>query len=206
MEEGEVLPVGGDAARCLDVRFVAATNHDFEAIIETRKFREDLYYRLNVLPIHVPTLRERMDDVATLTRHFLKLYCRCEGRETLKVAPAVWRWFGNHHWPGNVRELENLCQRAVALTNGDTFDTNVLTLTDSFTGTPDPTLPSGPNDVPHGYHAVRHEVDRRLLQQALQNHDQNISRAALGLSRTAFYNKVRKLGLELSRGRAATQA
>ena len=205
VEEGEVLPVGGEAAKHLDVRFIAATNHHLEVLVEARKFREDLYYRLNVLPIHVPPLRDRMEDLAHLTRHFLELYCCSEGREPLKVAPAVWRWMGTYHWPGNVRELENLCQRAVALTDGDTFDTDVLALTGSFAGTPGPALPPGRDEPPHGYRAARREMDRQLLQQALQDHGQNISQAAraLGISRTTFYNKVRKLGLELPRQRGS---
>ncbi len=197
LQQGEIMPLGASSVETVDVRFIAATNRDLQALVARKQFREDLYYRLNVVPVAVPPLCERMEDIAPLTRHFLDIYCRREGRAPLKVSPAVWRWMSGHNWPGNVRELENLCQRAVALTDDDTFDVDVLSLSGSFGATV--SIGAGA-----GLRHARDAMERQSIEQALIDHRGNISRAsrALGVSRTTFYNKLRKYGIDLQRGYA----
>jgi two-component system response regulator PilR (NtrC family) len=207
LQEEEVRPIGGRATVKLDVRFIAATNQELPELVANRKFRQDLFYRLNVVPIRVPPLRERTEDVALLARHFIEIYSRREGREPLKVSPAVWRWMDAHPWPGNIRELENLCQRAVALTDGDTFDTDVLVLTSAFlpTRTTSHSLPANVQGiaVSPAYRNAHASLDRQLLERSLDEQNGNVLRAAraLRISRTTLYAKAKKLGVILPRSR-----
>jgi len=124
IQEQKIMRVGGLKAISLDVRFLAATNRDLKAMVENRTFREDLYYRLNVVPIHIPPLRERPRDIIPLTRLFLNKYNEKYKLEK-KIAPEVLRSFEVYGWPGNVRELENLVERLVVCT-----DREVVTLQD----------------------------------------------------------------------------
>lgn len=199
LQQSEVLPLGATKPLPLDVRFVAATNRDLKTLVQQGRFREDLYYRLNVVPIYVPPLRERLEDIALLTLHFLRTYAEREGKTPLRVAPAVWQWLGSHHWPGNIRELENLCQRAVALADGDTFDTDVLMLSDSFTGMPsDAGGQRGLEGTPRLV-VQRDRAERQMIEQALASHRGVVARAAraLGISRTTLYGKAKKMGIRL---------
>ncbi|MDC0935162.1 sigma-54 dependent transcriptional regulator [Pirellulales bacterium] len=195
LQQGEVLPLGDTTPRPLDVRFVAATNQDLKSLVQQGRFREDLFYRLNVVPIYVPPLRERPEDITLLTLHFLKTYAKREAKAPLRVAPAVWQWLGSHHWPGNIRELENLCQRAVAMADGDTFDTDVLLLSDSFTDFPgDGGIEGAPRLA-----VQRDRAERQMIEQALASHRGVVARAArsLGISRTTLYGKAKKMGIRL---------
>ena len=206
LQEEEIRPVGGRTTIKLNVRFVAATNQDLDQLVADRKFRQDLFYRLNVVPIRVPPLRERAEDVALLARYFIDMYSRREGRKPLKMSAAVWKWMNNYTWPGNIRELENLCQRAVALTDGDTFDTDVLALTNAFARPPHkPELILSPQSTgptsqgPAKYQTAHESLDRDLLTRVLAEYRGNVLRAAkaLEISRTTLYAKARKLGVRL---------
>jgi two-component system, NtrC family, response regulator PilR len=205
LQEEEVRPVGGRASVKLDVRFIAASNQDLPSLVAGKRFRQDLFYRLNVVPIRVPPLRERKEDIALLARHFLDIYSSREGREPLKISPSIWRWMEVHTWPGNIRELENLCQRAVALTEGNVFDADVLSLTHSDPSTPSQTtnLPriSSISDPLQGYSDARESLDRQMLERALQENKGNVLRAAraLRISRTTLYAKAKKLCVKLPR-------
>jgi two-component system, NtrC family, response regulator PilR len=207
LQEEEIRPVGGRTTIKLNIRFIAATNQDLPQMVADRKFRQDLFYRLNVVPIRVPPLRERAEDVALLARYFIEMYSRREGRKPLKMSAAVWRWMDGHTWPGNIRELENLCQRAVALTDGDTFDTDVLALTNAsapVSATTEPTTEPAP--IPGSstqYQAAHESLDRELLARVLAEHRGNVLRAAkaLHISRTTLYAKARKLGVRLPSSR-----
>lgn len=206
LQEEEIRPVGGRTTIKLNIRFVAATNQDLTQMVAERKFRQDLFYRLNVVPIRVPPLRERAEDVALLARYFIEMYSRREGRAPLKMSPAVWRWMNHYTWPGNIRELENLCQRAVALTDGETFDTDILALTNAFSPTsprPDsmaaPLLSGSISGGSAPYQTAHESLDRELLARVLAEHRGNVLRAAraLHISRTTLYAKARKLGVRL---------
>ncbi|MEO2049869.1 MAG: sigma-54 dependent transcriptional regulator [Pirellulales bacterium] len=199
LQQGEVLPLGDTTPQPLDVRFLAATNQDLKTLVQQGQFREDLYYRLNVVPIYVPPLRERIEDIALLTLHFLRTYAEVEGKSPLRVDPAVWQWLGSHHWPGNIRELENLCQRAIALADGDTFDTDVLMLSDSFTGSPNNVGKKRGLEGTSALAAQRDRAERQMIEQALASHRGVVVRAAraLGISRTTLYGKAKKMGIRL---------
>lgn len=118
LQEKEIERVGGSGYKKVDVRIVAATNRDLEVEVQAGNFREDLYYRLNVIPLHLPPLRERGRDVLLLARHFLELFCRKKGRPMLGLAEATQRILLAYAWPGNVRELENFMERLSILVDG----------------------------------------------------------------------------------------
>jgi len=195
LQHGEVLPLGTTKPIQLNTRFISAANCHLATRVQEGRFREDLYYRLNVVPIVVPPLRERTEDIALLCRYFLDRYAERDGNAPLKVSPEVWRWLGNYRWPGNVRELENLCQRAVALADGNTFDIDVLDLSDNFAAMPAiERLCSSLSLASH-----RDRAERELLEQALLAHGGVVAHAAksLSISRTTFYAKAKKIGVRL---------
>ncbi|MBQ7739436.1 MAG: sigma-54-dependent Fis family transcriptional regulator [Desulfovibrionaceae bacterium] len=118
LQEKEIERVGGTGVKKVDVRIVAATNRDLEAEVTAGHFREDLYYRLNVIPLHLPPLRERGDDVILLAKHFLEKFCAKKGRPTLILNSRTIKILTAYNWPGNVRELENFMERLSILTDG----------------------------------------------------------------------------------------
>ncbi len=150
LQEKEIERVGGSGPKKVDVRIVAATNRDLEREVEKGNFREDLFYRLNVIPLHLPPLRERGEDILVLANHFLKYFCEKKERELMCLSEDVARIFLNYAWPGNVRELENLIERLSILADGP----NVLTpdlppKIINFTGDIEslPPLPTLPKDL-----------------------------------------------------------
>lgn len=118
LQEKEIERVGGSGPKKIDVRIVAATNRDLEQEVALGNFREDLYYRLNVIPLHLPPLRERGNDILTLAENFLKVFCEKKEREQLTLSEDVAKVFLNYAWPGNVRELENFTERLSILADG----------------------------------------------------------------------------------------
>src|SRR5262249_22211206 len=115
LQDRVVDRVGGTRAFKVDVRFIAATNADLRRAVQDRRFREDLFYRLSVIPIAVPPLRERPEDVVPLAQHFLARYARHFGKPVTAISPRARDLLTRYHWPGNVRELENIIERSVAL-------------------------------------------------------------------------------------------
>jgi len=127
LQTGEIQPVGAESTRYVDVRLVAATNKDLEREVELGRFREDLYYRLAVIPVHIPPLRERREDIVRLTDFFLEKYARSSGKPVRGVSAEARRLLERHDWPGNVRELENAIERGVALCRGPEITSADLT-------------------------------------------------------------------------------
>ena len=115
LQEREFEPVGSDRSVRVDVRVIAATNRDLFAAVKERRFREDLFYRLNVLPFHLPPLRERGGDVALLIKHFLRLHAQKRGAQAIRIEADALALLEGYRWPGNVREVENLIERLVIL-------------------------------------------------------------------------------------------
>jgi DNA-binding NtrC family response regulator len=115
LEERAVTRIGGKTAKKIDFRLIAATNEDLEALVHAGRFREDLYYRINVVPIALPALRERQGDISLLVGHFLRIYCKANGKPLKQVDPEVLGVMEDYPWPGNVRELENVIQRLVLM-------------------------------------------------------------------------------------------
>jgi DNA-binding NtrC family response regulator len=115
LQEKEFLPVGSTTVKKVDVRLIFATNKNLKELVSAGKFREDLYYRLNVFPLKLPSLRERIEDIPDLTMHFLRKYCAAIGREMPAINPEALETFTRYHWPGNVRELQHVVERLVIM-------------------------------------------------------------------------------------------
>ena len=151
LQEKEIERVGGTGTKKVDVRVVAATNRDLEREVAAGRFREDLYYRLNVIPLHLPPLRERGGDVLLLAEHFLREDCKKKERPMLTLAPDTRRILSAYSWPGNVRELENFMERLSILVDGDTvtpadLPATILDEVGDLAALPEPELP--PLEVP----------------------------------------------------------
>lgn len=192
LQEGVFERVGGERSLEADVRIIAATNRDLEQAITDGDFLGDLYYRLNVVAIHVPPLRERRDDIPELARFFIARHAHEVKREVGGFSAAAIDALVTHDWPGNIRELENAVQRAVVLGRGEQI--GVDDLPHHVRGGAD-----GDNkvDAADGYHAAVKIFQRRLLQQALADTDGNQAQAAdqLGLQRTYLSRLLKNLGL-----------
>ena len=187
LQEGEVLRVGGAQPRRIDVRVVAATNRVLRDEIAAGRFREDLYFRLNVIPIQLPPLRLRREDVVPLARHFLARHAAEAGRR-LRFAPDAEAILAAHAWPGNVRELENAVERAVVLACGDTIGPEDLLLEERVT-------PAAAGDG-----TLQESLDRAAatrIRSAIASAAGNRAEAArlLGVDRTTLYRMMRRLGI-----------
>ena len=196
LQEKEFERVGGVTTLKADVRIIAATNQDLEALIGEGAFREDLYYRLNVFPIHVPPLRERKTDILLLADHFVEKYARAGHRVVKRISTPAIDMLVNYHWPGNVRELENCIERAVLLTSDGVIHGHNLP----------PTLQtaeaSGTVPVGHLQEALD-TLERELVVEALKSTRGNMTRAAqeLGVSERIMGLRVRKHRLDPRRFR-----
>ncbi len=193
LEEKIVVRVGGSRPIRTDVRVIAATNRDLAELVRQKKFREDLYYRLNVVTLHLPSLRERADDVIVLAEHFLDEFGHQIGRRPPQLSDAAKRSLLKHHWPGNVRELRNLMERLTYLTAGPTIEESDL----SFVLAPGAMRDEGkvPNNLTLNDATDLFQVE--YIQRQVQAADGNIAQAAetLGLHRSNLYRKMRHLGM-----------
>ncbi len=198
IQDREFERVGGVQTIKVDVRLIAATNRDLIQDVQDKHFREDLYYRINVLPIILPALRERKGDVPLLVDHFIDKFNRKLNRHVRRVEPAVEQFFCEYDWPGNIREMENLLERLILLANDDTVRYGQLP-TDMFTPSSDdvitPELKQGSiKDIVKGQaEAVESHIIARVLDQC----GKNVTRAAdrLGISRKGLQLKMIKYGL-----------
>ena len=196
LQEGEVRPLGADRTVRVDVRLVSASNRDLEELVRAGEFREDLFYRLRVLPVRVPPLRERRSDVPLLVDCFLETFCRESGRARPRLAPEVLQRCEAYAWPGNVRQLQNEVRKWVVLA-GAVVELDHLTpaLLEESAGLDEAEDPAAPaQDLPARVAAL----EMRAIRGALRAHGGNKSRAAqvLGISRFALQRKLEKLGLE----------
>lgn len=209
LQEMEFERVGGVRTIKVDVRVLAATNRDLEKNVKENRFREDLFYRLNVIPIHIPPLRNRTEDIPLFIDHFLHELSKKRKREPLKFSPAVMELLIKYQWPGNVRELKNLVERFTILVSGNTVRVSDLPdkcnsgggkaeLTPEPSGSPeyssqDIAIPDNGIDL----NAVINTLERRLIAKAMEKTGGVRSRAAslLGLNRTTLIEKMKKMGM-----------
>jgi len=201
LEEKEFKPVGSVATKRVDVRFITATNKDLEVAIQRNEFRKDLFYRLNVIPIHIPPLRERRDDIPILAEFFLNKYSKDMKRHGKKFAPEVKDAMMRHPWPGNIRELENAVQRSIALSDGD-----IITAKDLLeTAAPTPDLRSvaaatarAIGDEGLDLDATMTDIEMGYLKRALDMTGGNYTKAAqlLKMSLRSFRYKLQKYGID----------
>jgi DNA-binding NtrC family response regulator len=201
LQEKEVRPVGSNQKIKVDVRVIAATNRDLETAYQEGKFRKDLYFRLNVVTLHLPPLRERRSDIPTLVHHFLDKFA--PGR-VFSISAAVNRCLMQYEWPGNVRELENCLERAVTLGSGDTIEVSDL-----------PPAVRANQDSPSSSEAAMRstagssaadtdleELERTTIQRVFEkvNGDKALARKMLGISRATLYRKLKRYNITAAKG------
>jgi DNA-binding NtrC family response regulator len=194
LQENELERVGGADTIKVDVRVVAATNKDLQAEIAAGRFREDLYYRLAVVPIELPPLRGRREDIPTLVEHFLEQVCADNGSRTKKVASGALTLLMQHDWPGNVRELKNVVERLAILTG----DAEIITEAD--VGDALPRVKAVKADFARGtpFKDLVAAAEREIIIAALEANDHHVSNTAreLQLERSHLYKKMRALGID----------
>jgi DNA-binding NtrC family response regulator len=191
LENGEIQPVGSTSRKIADIRVLAATNRDIEAMLPLGTFREDLYYRLNVVTLRVPPLRERTDDIALLARHFLRKY-GSENRKSISgISADALRLLERYKWPGNVRELENTIARATLLETADEITPE--SLPDKLQGRAESVTGNEEKD----FHSLE-EVEKRYIARVLERTGGNKGKAAkiLGINRTSLWRMMNRLGIE----------
>jgi two-component system response regulator HydG len=192
LQERKVRPVGSNLEVPFDTRIITATHRDLEAEVRQRRFREDLFYRVNVVRVDVPPLRERGSDVLTLATHFMRTSCQRSGKESLQLSSQIADRLLGYSWPGNVRELENCMERAVALARFDH-----LTVEDlpeqirAYRDDASDVTAGGPDEI-----VSLHEIERRHILRVLEKLHGNKARAAelLGLDRRTLYRKLERMG------------
>lgn len=197
LQEGEVRPIGSSRPRHVNVRIIAASNRNLEHEVKQSRFREDLFYRLNVFPLRVPPLRERRDEVPRLARHFLQLYMRDFGKLVLGFSDAALELLSAYDWPGNVRELQNEVQRLVIQAEPNAVIDGEL-LSDKFRHAEDATIATVTPVASTGtLKEMLEGVERKLVEQALQLHGNNKTSTAkaLGITREGLHKKLRQLKL-----------
>jgi DNA-binding NtrC family response regulator len=207
LQEKEVRPVGSNQKVKVDVRIIAATNRDLESAYKEGKFRKDLYFRLNVVTVHLPPLRERKSDIVPLVHYFLDKFAP---GKVFSISAAATRCMMQYEWPGNVRELENCIERAVALGSEKTID--VADLPPSVTSNRD----SGPLDdetvashpvVPAARDTDLEELERATIQRVFEqvHGDKALARKMLGISRATLYRKLKRYNIGLAKGASLAQ-
>lgn len=201
LQERKFERVGGSKTIEVDVRVIAATNKDLEEEIRLGHFREDLYYRLNVLPFHVPPLRERREDIPRLVLHFLEYFCSKEGRETKTISPAALSTLQGYSWPGNVRELKNIVERLVIMTPDSSIqETHLPPSMRSKRAAPVESRGLGLAGVDaSNFKEAKEEFEKEYILAKLEENDWNISRTAeaIDIERSNLHRKIKSFGIEL---------
>ena len=192
LQEREFERLGSNKTLHVDVRVIAATNRDLRAALEDGTFREDLYYRLNVVPIEIPPLRSRKDDIPYLSRHFVEKLAPENGGRVQRITDAAIDKLMDYYWPGNVRELENVIERSIVMASGDTLDADAIRLDMNIR----PRHTAGEAGLPEGMSLDAYEQE--LIRNALKRADGNKSNAAraLGITRNALRYRLTQMGIE----------
>jgi len=203
LQEGEFDRVGGTRTLSVDVRIIAATNADLERLVAERRFREDLYYRLRVIQVQLPPLRERKSDIPLLVDHFIRRYAAKDGKRIAGIEPVALAALTDYAWPGNVRELENAIERAVVLMQGERLRLEDL---------PPEVLQRAPEDrISFPVGTSLREIERRMIAETLRFTDGDKTKAArlLGITARTIYRKLerrrRELASSLTRATAAAR-
>jgi two-component system nitrogen regulation response regulator NtrX len=188
LQEGEFHRVGGEQTIRVNVRVVSATNRDLSGMVAQGKFREDLFYRVSVVPIRVPALRERPQDIAPMAEYFLEDFCVRNGFRRKRFEPEVWEAFEEYSWPGNARELRNVVERMAILSAGDVLNSAAVPLELKLQ------KETGPRS---SVQEARESAEREHVLRALEESSWNVSSAAraLGMERTNLHKRIRALGL-----------
>jgi two-component system NtrC family response regulator len=184
--------VGDSRPRTIDVRVVSATNRDLGAAMASGAFREDLYYRLNLITVPMPSLADRSSDVPLLAAHFLAGAAAAYGRSGLTLTDAALKWLGSRPWPGNVRQLKHLVERTVLLARDNVLDAKHFRDTLEAAGSRDNAAP-----LPAVGSMTIEEIEKAMIRKSIEHHGGNLSRVAesLGMSRPALYRRLEKYGI-----------
>jgi DNA-binding NtrC family response regulator len=186
--------VGSSVSRAVDVRVISATNRNLPEMIEKGEFREDLLYRLNLIALHLPALRERRDDIPRLAQHFLQNIGNVYRRNDLAISAAAMKWLQSFNWPGNIRQLKQVIERTVLMSNKTTLEV------DDFAAAMQMQPDSGGKDLlPAVGSMTLDEMEKAMIIKAMNTHQNNITKVAeaLGLSRAALYRRFEKYGIAL---------
>ncbi|MGA1823870.1 MAG: sigma-54-dependent transcriptional regulator [bacterium] len=198
LQEKEVRPVGSDQINKIDVRIIAASNINLKEAVHKGKFREDLYYRLAIVPLTLPPLRKRKEDIPLLVSHFLEKFNRSNNKNIKGITKEALVMLMEHTWPGNIRELENVLERAVLTTHGDQISPHCL-----YIDKPMFSAPGNHNHIKEGQTLLETvEISEKLhITEALKKAQDNRSKAAkeLGISRRTLYDKIEKYNIDISK-------
>lgn len=198
LQEHKFDRVGGNRTIAVDVRVIAATNKNLQEEIKSGTFREDLFFRLNVLPFQVPPLRERKDDIPRLCKHFLQHFCGKESREIKSISESALEALLDYNWPGNVRELKNLIERLVIMTPGQVIDRSDLPhgINQDKQETELQNLETA--DLPDSYREAKEVFEKQFLLKKLRKNNWNVSRTAeeIGLERSNLHRKIKSYHIE----------
>lgn len=188
LQEKEIKPVGSNKSKKINVRFITATNRDLKKMVEEGKFREDLYYRINVIPIHIPPLRERKEDIIPLARFFIKRFCSKYGIPQKKLSDNVKNKLLRYEFKGNVRELENIIERAVLTTEGEQIEDIPINVSKRYNFSSDL----------KPFKKAKEEFEKNYLETLLTYTGRNISKASkvAGITRAQIYRMIKKYGIE----------
>jgi formate hydrogenlyase transcriptional activator len=202
LQDREIERIGNSRPIPVDVRVLAATNRNLEKAVATGAFREDLFYRLNVFPIHVPSLRERAEDIPLLVEYLIERYATKTGKRIRKISKSALRLFQAYDWPGNIRELQNVIERAVILCESDTFSIDETWLTRESTSSTEPTIPIG-TSLPQ-QQRIQSETERQMIEAALAAARGRVAgprgaAAKLGIPRQTLDSKIATLGIDKHR-------
>ncbi len=203
LQTKEIIPVGSTTLKTVDVRIIFATNQNLKQLVSSGKFREDLYYRLNVFPIKLPSLRERKEDIPELVMHFLKKYCERINRQIPKIHTDAIEALINYHWPGNIRELEHAVERLTIFVEGDEIEpvhiSAALFKTDFRSGS---IVPRTSEDLKKLKKQIREssiqEIEKLFILESLIRNDWNVSKAArdVNMQRSNFQALIKKYGIK----------
>lgn len=203
LQESSIRRVGETQPIDIDIRVIAATNRNLENEVKNGRFRQDLFYRLNVIPISAPPLRERPEDVALLANHFLKKFAKEYDRKTLRVSTPVMSRFQSFEWPGNVRQLENLIEQMVVMSDSEELELKDLPppLSDGVPAEP-AVIPNSSWDLKSAIQKITEYTEECLIKKALQHTSYNKTKAAelLGISRRALIYKAQEYRIEKASG------
>ncbi|QHT67790.1 sigma-54-dependent Fis family transcriptional regulator [Rhodocytophaga rosea] len=194
LQERTFEVVGSNKSRNVDVRVVSATNKNLMDMIAREEFREDLYYRLNLISVHLPALRERREDIPLLARHFLQMAAKTYRRDNMELSENALRWLQSRTFPGNIRELKHTIERAVIMSPGQVLQADDFNLANAI----QPGTPSKDNLPEVGTMSLE-DIEKAMILKAITHHAGNISKVAesLGMSRFALYRRLEKFGIRV---------
>jgi formate hydrogenlyase transcriptional activator len=204
LQEREFERLGSTRTLRTEARLIAATNRDLKAMVEEQRFRSDLYYRLNVFPIRVPSLRERKEDIPLLVRHFVKEFSRRNQRVIDTIPSETMQALIRYHWPGNIRELQNVIERAVIISRGPVLNVVLAELTPDVSFPPVPAVTRAKSASHESLQEMLEETERKQILRALEDANgvvagANGAAARLGVKRSTLQFRMQRLGIRLSR-------